>query len=120
MAKDWSFEEVDVSYNSYRFADDDAIRVVRKGISVSPITWARMGYPETLRIQVSTDDEAMRLEVPGPFRVRVTTPERKNAQSISVTSAALARRLHPKLGSIYKHGKDNVFVRDATNGTLKP
>lgn len=87
----------------------DTVVVNRAGLRISATAYTRMGYPESIKIEVSEDKRAVRLSIPGPFQVRIlkSTHGDKYRPGAIVSSVAITRTA-PK--GLYKHAGDNIFV----------
>lgn len=93
----------------YRVVGRDVISVASKRLRLSPITIKRMGYPETLRVQVSEDRRAIQLSVPGPFAVTQVQESNKREARFYVNSIMIAKEA--MMGS-YVHAGENLFIHE--------
>lgn len=87
----------------------DAISVNTSGIRIAASTYTRMGYPETIKVEISEDQRVVRLSVPGPFLVRNYTDKIKRTETHAVYAATIAKMV-PK--GWYRHTSENLFVRE--------
>lgn len=93
-----------------RTVKGDFLRVQGTRVMFSPDTFERMGYPETVGVEVSKGGEAIRLTVPGDFRLTGPTRTEKTRR---INSRALVKRLGPD--TLYLHVSDNLFVREGVD-----
>lgn len=93
--------------------DGDYLTVNAAGLRLSGPAYARMGYPESVRVEVSEDGKALRLSVPGPFHTRVITENvgtnpkpRPGAMVNAVVISRSAER------GLFKHVEENLFMHE--------
>lgn len=92
----------------YRAVRRDTVRVNVSGIALSTEAYKRMGYPETLRVQISEGGAAIQLSVPGPFTVRAAKNAGKTTR-YSINSVVVGRAIEPGL---FAHAGENLFIRE--------